>query len=212
MPTKTKTRKSLPLKTKTTLPKQIFSVKVNPQLVAQAVRVYLSNQRQGTKKAKTRGEISGSRRKIWRQKGTGRARHGDRYAPIFVGGGVAHGPTGQENYKKTLSKKMRRQALLSALTIKAQDQAVIITPSLEPKTPKTKLMLKTLQQLTDYQSGQKLTLVLSEPSDTITRSSRNLPGVNTVLARNLHPYLVLNSHKLIFTKDSLNSLKETFLK
>ena len=208
MPTKT----TAPSKIKVALPKAIFSAKVNPQLMAQAVKVYLSNQRQGTKKAKTRGEVSGSRIKIYRQKGTGRARHGDRYAPIFVGGGVAHGPTGQENYHRTLSKKIRRQALFSALTVKAQDKAVITALSLKPKTPQTKTMVALLKKVADYQSGQKLTLVLSQTSTDIIRSSRNLPGVTVSLARNLHPYLVLNSHKLIFTPDSLDSLKETFLK
>src|SRR3989338_4775942 len=75
-----------------TLPKEIFAVTVSPKLIAQAARVYSANQRQSSAKTKTRGEVTGSRRKVWRQKGTGRARHGDRYAPIFVGGGIAHGP------------------------------------------------------------------------------------------------------------------------
>src|SRR3989344_7204583 len=97
------------------LPKEAFSVDVNKALLAQAVRVYQSNQRQGTASTKTRGEVVGSTRKIYRQKGTGRARHGDIKAPIFVGGGVAHGPK-SANYRKSISQKMRRIALLGALS------------------------------------------------------------------------------------------------
>ena len=87
---------------------EIFGINPNKIVVAQAVRVHLTNQRQATAKSKTRGEVSGSGKKIWRQKGTGRARHGDRYAPIFVGGGVAHGPRGNQNVKRNLSKNRPR--------------------------------------------------------------------------------------------------------
>ncbi len=89
---------------KVTLPSEIFAAKINNQLMAQAVRVFLANQRKARAKTKTRGKVEGSGKKIWAQKGTGRARHGDRYAPIFVGGGISHGPTGKENFKLKMRK------------------------------------------------------------------------------------------------------------
>ena len=107
------------------VPKAVFGAKVNEILLAQYRRVFLNNQRRAKPKSKTRGEVTGSGKKIWRQKGTGRARHGDRYANIFVGGGVAHGPTGKENYSLKLTRKMRQSALSSALSQKQASQKTI---------------------------------------------------------------------------------------
>jgi large subunit ribosomal protein L4 len=193
-----------------TLPQEIFAAPINQPLMAQAVRVYLTNQRQGTKKVKTRGEVRGSRRKIWRQKGTGRARHGDRYAPIFVGGGVAHGPTGQENYRLKLSKKMRRRALFSALTTKAQNKQVIVVSGLEKIEPKTKKMATALKKIAAYPTTKKITLILPGKEENINRASQNLSGVSLQLARQLNTYQVLNGGKLIFLEPSLKVLQDTF--
>src|SRR3990167_8071260 len=109
----------------------------SPQLLAQAIKVYLTNQRQGTKHAKTRGEVAGSGKKIWRQKGTGKARHGDRQAPLFVGGGIAHGPKGNENYKLNLPDKMKRLALRIVLTDKLKDERIVLVKSLKTVKAKT---------------------------------------------------------------------------
>jgi len=120
------------------LPKNIFAVKINESLMAQAVRVYLSNQRKSRTKTKSRGEIVLTKAKWFRQKGTGRARHGARSAPIFVGGGVAHGPTGEQNYHLKMSKKMKKQALFSALTSKFKANEVMVIKDLAKIEPKTK--------------------------------------------------------------------------
>lgn len=194
---------------KITLPKEIFAAPVNEQLMAQAVRVYLANQRKARAKTKTRGEIKGSTRKIYRQKGTGRARHGDRYAPIFVGGGIAHGPRGVENWQLKMSKKMRRQALFSALTSKLKEKQVTVVEGLEKIKPKTKEMAKVLDNLTD---GKKVLLVLPEVLENIIRAARNIKGVELAQAKQLNPYQVLNGGQLIFLKPSVKVLKETFLK
>jgi large subunit ribosomal protein L4 len=106
------------------LPKEIFGQKINNKLLAQAVRVYRGRKRKASAKTKSRSEVVASKRKIWRQKGTGRARHGSRNAPIFVKGGVAHGPTGKQNFTKKLSKKMKKAALKSALATKAGDKKI----------------------------------------------------------------------------------------
>lgn len=191
------------------LPKEIFGVKVNEDLIAQAVRVYLANQRKAKAKTKRRGEVAGSGRKIWRQKGTGRARHGDRYAPIFVGGGVTHGPTGREVWKLKLSKKMRRQALFSALTSKLKEKDVIVVTGLEKLRPKTKEIGEVLQRLTQ---SKKATIILPKKIENIIRAARNIRGVNLTQANLLNIYEVLNGGTLIFAKDSIEVLKETFLK
>lgn len=194
---------------KITLPKEIFSAPVNEKLLVQAVRVYLSNQRKARAKTKTRGEIRGSTRKIYRQKGTGRARHGDRYAPIFVGGGITHGPKGLENWQLKMPKKMRRQALFSALTSKLKEKQVTVIEGLEKIKPKTKEMAKVLDNLTD---GKKVLLVLPEVLENVIRAARNIKGVELAQAKQLNPYQVLNGGQLIFLKPSVKVLKETFLK
>lgn len=191
------------------LPKEIFGVEVNKDLIALAVRVYLANQRKARAKTKRRGEVVGSRRKIWRQKGTGRARHGDRYAPIFVGGGVAHGPTGREDWKLKLSKKMRCKALFSALTSKLKEGEIIVVAGLEKVKPKTKEMAKVLQRLTQ---SRKLTVILPKRTENVIRAARNIKGVSLAQANLLNTYEVLNGGTLIFMKESVDKLEETFLK
>lgn len=198
------------------LPDKIFKAKINEPLMAQAVRVYLSNQRKAKAKVKTRGEVNLSGRKIYRQKGTGRARHGDRKAPIFVKGGKAHGPTGQQNYKLKMNKKMKRLALFSALTSKLKDKEIIIVDDLEKIKPKTKEMVKIIKNLKlkvkSDNSKFKITFVLPEVMENVIRAGRNIPGVKLSQARLLNTYEVLNGGKLIFMKKSINVLKETFLK
>lgn len=193
------------------LPKEVFGAPINEQLMAQAVRVYLSNQRKARAKTKTRGEVRGSRRKIWRQKGTGRARHGDRYAPIFVGGGRAHGPTGKENYKLKMSKAMKKKALFSALTSKLKDKEVIAIKGLTKIQPKTKEMVKVVANLPLGEKKKKILLILPEILDNVIRAGRNLAGVELAQANQLNTYQVLKHNQLVFMEESINKLKETFL-
>lgn len=220
------------------LPKEIFAAKVNPQLMAQAVRVYLVNQRRAGAKVKSRSEVSGSRRKIWRQKGTGRARHGDQYAPIFVGGGVAHGPTGEENYRLKMSKKMKKRALFSALTSKFKAKEILVVKGLEKIEPKTKEMAKIIKNLTRPRPDEveklkikndsdperiensrqsrnkskfKISVILPEILENIIRAGRNISGLNLRQAKQLNTYEVLNGGKLVFMDKSLEVLKDTFL-
>jgi len=187
------------------LPKAIFAAKINEPLMAQAVRVYLSNQRKARAKTKRRSEINLTKAKWFRQKGTGRARHGARSAPIFIGGGVAHGPSGQQNYQLKMAKKMKKKALFSALTSKFKANEVIVIKDLakiEPKTKKMKLLLEKLVK--DNQS----TFVLSEKLENVSRSARNLKGVSLSQFNQLNTYEVLNGGKLIFMKEAVEKLKE----
>jgi len=189
---------------------QIFAAKINSPLMTQAVRVYLSNQRQAPAKTKSRGEVVASKKKIWRQKGTGRARHGSRNAPIFVGGGKAHGPTGEQNYKLKLTKKMKQLSLFSALTQQFNDKNTFVLTDLDKLTSQTKVFHQLFQKLVI--KPQKLVLLLAQPNQTIRRATNNLPYLTTALAVNLNTYQALNAHKLIFTKESLKALEKHYLK
>jgi len=193
------------------LPEKIFAAPVNPQLMAQAVRVYLSNQRQARAKTKSRGEVAISTRKIYRQKGTGRARHGSRNAPIFVGGGIAHGPRGNQNYRLRLPKKMKRKALFSALTAKLQDKKILAVKGLEKLEPKTKHFHQLFLKLFKKQPPRHLLLVLPQPLSSVTRGARNLPFVQIVSANQLNTYQVLRADSLVFMPETIKALKETFL-
>lgn len=192
------------------LPREVFAAKINSALMAQAVRVYLANQRQATAKTKTRGEVRGSGKKIWRQKGTGRARHGDRYAPIFVSGGVAHGPRGNQNYHLKLSKKMRQAALRSALTAKLKEKEVVLIDGLKKIEPKTKSAKEALVKvLKDNLDPKKdCLLVLPEKWEKTIRAFRNLPFVDISLVTNLNTYTVLNHDYLVFAPEAITKLAE----
>lgn len=207
---------------KMTLPKEIFGVKPNEFLIAQAVRVYLANQRKAKPKTKSRSEVQASGRKIWRQKGTGRARHGDRKAPIFVKGGIAHGPTGEEDFKLKMSQKMRRLALFSSLSSKCKGKEMIVLDGLEKIKPKTKEMAKVIQKLKlknqkddSKELGKaklKISFVLPSVIENIIRAGRNIPHVSFLQANLLNTYEVLNGGMLVFMKPSIKVLKDTFLK
>jgi len=202
---------------KLTLPKTVFGVKVNLPLVAQAVRVYLANQRQAPAKTKHRGEVAYSTRKLYRQKGTGRARHGARSAPIFVKGGVAHGPQGKQNYQRKLNQKMKKAALKSALSKKLEDKEIIILTGLEKLTGKTKELAKIIKNLElkvpkeqvgkKTQKKLKISLVLPVLWEKVMRAGANLPFLRLLQARQLNTYEVLNNNLLIFTKESLEVLE-----
>lgn len=195
--------------TQMNLPGEIFESKINPQLLAQSVRVFKSNQRMARAKAKTRGDVTGSGIKIWRQKGTGRARHGDRYAPIFVGGGVAHGPTGLENYQLKMSQKMKKKALFSALTAKFEKGQVVALAGLEKVAPKTKDVASLFKKLIGDES--RGLLILPKNLENIRRATRNLANLDSAPAALLNTYQVLNGGRLIFLTESLGVLETTFL-
>lgn len=195
-----------------TLPGEIFGAKVNNELMAQAVRVYLANQRAGAAHTKTRGEVRGSTRKIYRQKGTGRARHGAITAPIFVGGGITFGPRTRD-FSLRFPKKMKRLALFSALTLKHQGNQVVVTDGL-PLSGKTKEMQRALSglNLTDKRGkAENVLLVIADTSPSIPRATRNIAGVTLEQAYSINAYEVLKSKHVVFVKDAVEVLKKTFL-
>lgn len=203
--------KNLEEKTKI-LPKDFFGVEENNTLLAESVKVYLANQRKARAKVKTRSEVSGSGKKIWRQKGTGRARHGDRYTPIFVSGGVAHGPTGRENWHLFFPKKKRIKALKVALGEKfRRDELILIDDFSQVKKTKEaeELLLKLLKKVSSLpeKSYQPITtLVISKDKPQSFLPFRNLSWVKVVRPENLNPYFILNNKFLIFEERALEQL------
>ena len=186
----------------TSLPKDIFEIKVKPQLLAQAVRVWLSNQRKSAAKTKTRSEVAKTTAKMYKQKGTGRARHGSYAAPIFVGGGIAHGPSGEQNYKMTLPAKIRRLALLGTLSAKAGAKQVLIITGAEKASGKTKQL--------SWLAGNKTLMLVTKEQNSFKQAIRNLDQISLTTAGGLSAYSILAAKRLIATKESLIELKKIY--
>lgn len=184
------------------LPEPIFGIKVNPSLIAQAVRVYRANQRAYAASTKTRGEVEGSTRKIYRQKGTGNARHGGIRAPIFVGGGIVFGPKPKLK-KLELPKNLRRLALINALTVKAADSAICLIDDLEKIEPKTKIANNLMNKLSSH--GNRVFIVSGDTLN-ITKATRNIENVDTIDARKLNYYDVLKYKYLVFSQNGINDI------
>lgn len=191
------------------LPKEVFGAKINEPLMAQAVRVYLANQRAGTASTKTRGEVKGSSRKIYRQKGTGRARHGSVRAPIFVHGGIVFGPKPRD-YSLKLTKKMKKQALFSALSAKKESGEIKILGKGDKIGSKTKEMAQALKNL---QLKDGILFVLpNNKFENLIRAARNLKGLELIFAYQLNTYEVLKNKILLMLSESIPTIKDHFVK
>lgn len=192
------------------LPEAIFGVAVNQPLITQAIKIYLANQRQGTVRTKSRGEVHGSSRKIYRQKGTGRARHGGIRAPIFVGGGVAHGPK-PVDHTRSMPTKMRRAALFSVLSDKQLQGGITVIEGLEKMEPKTKSFAQLLTKTALGGKKQKILVVLPGTMENAQRAARNLEGVSYVHAKQLNSYEALNARTILLGREAIAVMEEAFL-
>lgn len=188
------------------LPKELFGAAVSPSLLATAVRVYRANQRKGHASTKTRGEVEGSTKKIYRQKGTGRARHGGIRAPIFVGGGIAFGPKPRD-YSLSLPKKMRRIALASALTRQYKEGNLMVVDGLETLEPKTKRFADAFHAM-HMEDGL---VVTGGAIGHVIRGARNVANIDLLPATDLHTYAVLAHKKIMVMKNAVRILHETFV-
>jgi len=184
----------------------IFAIEPNKAVMHQALVRQLANARQGTHSSKTRGEVKGTTAKWFRQKGTGRARHGSRKAPIFVGGGVAHGPKPRK-YTKRMPKKMRRLAMRSALSAKAAANQIVILDDLQFQAPKTR---HTLEMLDNLQIDGSAVVLLPERNENVEKSIRNLPDVKYLRADYLNMRDLLGFDYVIMPKASVEVI-ESFL-
>lgn len=181
------------------LPAAIFEQTINRDLMHQALVRQMANARRGTHNSQTRAQVSRTTAKWYRQKGTGRARHGSRRAPIFVGGGVAHGPKSR-SYVKDMPRKMRRGALRSALSVKAQSGDIVVLDLLEMEKPKTKEMAQVVSNLT---SGNNALVLLGERNEIVEKSTRNLPNIKALHANYLNIRDLLGHQKIIIPVSAL---------
>lgn len=194
----------------TRLPSEIFSLKINPDLVYQVVVAQMAARRKVIAHTKTRAEVSGGGRKPWRQKGLGRARVGSIRSPLWRHGGVTFGPRKEKIFKKRLPKKMRRKALFMVLAGKAKENLLILLDKLKIEKPKTKLIKAILEKLP---CKEKSTLIaLPKLEKNIYLAARNLPKVKVIEARELNALDLLSFKYLILPKDSIKVIAETFLK
>ena len=192
---------------KIALESSVFGIEPNDHAIYLTVKQYRANQRQGTHKTKERSEMSGSTRKLFRQKGTGGARRGDINSNILRGGARVFGPR-PRSYSFKLNKKLRQLARRSALTYKAQGNQIMVLDQLSFEAPKTKSFVSMAKALNV--DGQKTLYVVSQIEDTVALSARNIPGVSIIRAQDLNTYCVLDCRKIVFTEDALAQVNEMF--
>ena len=185
---------------------EIFGIEPHVSAMHAVVRAYMNAQRQGTQSTLNREEVRGGGRKIYRQKGTGNARHHGRRAPQVTHGGVVFAPK-PRSYRIDVPRKVRRLAMKSALSSKVLDQDVIVFDALNIEAPKTKEMVKVLNAV----DVKKALIVLAGPDDTVERAARNIPGVKTTLVGTLNVYEILKYQKLILTKESAQKIEEVYV-
>jgi large subunit ribosomal protein L4 len=185
----------------------LFAAEVNPVLLSQAIRVYLSNQRQGTSKVKTRAEIARTKAKWFKQKGTGNARHGARTPNIFVGGGVSHGPNGEQNWQRSLPVRMKRQALIQALS--AQAGQVVIANDLTQLSGKTAKAAELVAQAA--QADDRVLVIMPAYNETALRALRNIEQVLVTTAERVTALEVSLANVIMMPADSLKVLEQRLL-
>lgn len=192
-----------------TLPKEVFAVEVNNHdLVKRAYEAYLANGRENHAVTKTRGLVSGGGKKPWQQKGTGRARVGSSRTPIWRGGGITFGPTGHENYTKTLSTAQKRQAIRQALTLSNISKNVLVT-EFSSKEGKVK---DTLNFISKNKLSRRILIVVDTKDVMIDRATRNVQNVKAVQAMYLNVFDILNADHIVMTKKSVEIVKDWLTK
>jgi len=184
-------------------PKKYFDVALNPALVTEVIVALLAGRRASSAHTKTRGEVRGGGKKPWKQKGTGRARHGSIRSPLWKGGGVTFGPRNVKNYEKHVNAKARRKALLMALTEKVRDKKLIVVETLNIEKPKTKALATLLSRLPKVRS---YLLALDAHHQAVLRASRNMQHVDTTAVRNLNAHDVISHDGMILSKEAAAQL------
>ena len=187
------------------LEESVFGISANAHAMYEAEKMYRANQRQGTASAQTRSEVSYTGKKMFRQKGLGRARMGSRRSPIRIGGGRAHGPK-PRSYRYEIPKKVRRLALKSVLSTRAQSGSVFVIESLEFEAPKTRQMISVLSNMNVR--DRKCLVLMDRSDDAVYKSCRNIVDVDINVATDTHVHEILRSDCLIFTREGLKQVEE----
>jgi large subunit ribosomal protein L4 len=191
------------------LPKDIFEVKINPDVIYEVAVSQASNRRKPIAHTKGRGEVRGGGKKPWRQKGTGRARHGSIRSPLWKGGGTTFGPTKNKDYKKKINEKVKRIALFMVLSAKAKDNLLTVLDEIKFEAPKTKAMEAIIKALS--LKGSVL-VALPKTEKNVFLATRNITGVKAIEAKNLNALDLLTFKNLIMGKEAIKTIKETFQK
>lgn len=184
----------------------LFGIEPNQNAVHAVVKNILANKRQGTQSAKTRAEVRGGGKKPFRQKGTGRHRQGSSTDPSQVGGGIVFAPK-PRSYRYTLPKKLRKLAMLSMLSSKAQEKELIVMDEIKFGEPKTKEMAKMLENI---KAEKKALIVMAEKDENVIKSAANIPGVRTALVGTMNVYDIINHTNLILTQDAVKKIEEVY--
>ncbi|MCK5332800.1 50S ribosomal protein L4 [Candidatus Parcubacteria bacterium] len=190
------------------LPDEIFGMKLNDDLVHQVYVAHISNSRQVLADTKNKGEVRGGGKKPWKQKGTGRARHGSSRSPIWKGGGVTFGPTSARNFSKKINKKMKTKALFMVLSSKLRDNELIIMDDVKLDKVSTKSMNSVIDKL--LIKGKTL-FSFDKKDNKILRSIRNIPNTKVIASNSLNVADLLKNKNLIINKKGIDSIKETYL-
>lgn len=196
-------------KEKIDLPSSVFEIEPNHHLIYQAVRTYLSNQRQGTHKTKGRSEVRGGGKKPWKQKGRGTARAGTIRSPIWVGGGSVHGPV-PHTYKLDMTKKSAQLARKSALSLKAKNGEIMVVEDINFEKPKTKDFSSILKNLNI--GGKKVLMLTANNNENVYKSGRNIARVSVLNASNAATYDLVNNQLILIQRSALDELCKPFLK
>lgn len=184
----------------------VFAAPVHVPAMHQVVVAQLANARLGTQSAKTRGEVRGGGKKPWRQKKTGRARHGSTRSPIWTGGGVTHAPKPRD-YSQKVNKKVRRLAIRSALSLKVRDELMTVVQSFDLSKPSTKEMIAFFSAV----NARKPLIVLPESNESVAKSARNVPGAKVINMGNINVYDLLNAGTLVMTPEVVSRLEEVYV-
>jgi len=199
----------------TLLPKEIFDVKINSDLIHQVAVSQMANRRKVIAHTKNRGEVRGGGRKPWRQKGTGRARHGSIRSPLWRGGGVTFGPRKEKIFKKKIPKKMKRKALFMVLSGKLKNNLLIVLDELKLEKAKTNFLVQLFEswksKIKNFKEGSVL-IALPDYDGNIILAARNLSKTETLWARDLNALDILSFKYLVLPKDSIKVIKDTFVK
>lgn len=185
---------------------EVFGAPVHVPAMHQVVVAQLANRRRGTQSAKTRGEVRGGGKKPWRQKKTGRARHGSTRSPIWTGGGVTHAPKPRD-YSQKVNKKVRRLAIRSALSLKVRDELMTVVQSFDLSRPSTKEMIAFFSAV----NARKPLIVLPESNESVAKSARNVPGAKVINMGNINVYDLLNAGTLVMTPEVVSRLEEVYV-
>ncbi|MDD3006289.1 MAG: 50S ribosomal protein L4 [Candidatus Pacebacteria bacterium] len=189
------------------LPERIFNIAVNEDLVHQVVIAQMANARVAIADTKDRGEVSGGGKKPWKQKGTGRARHGSSRSPIWKGGGVTFGPTSDRNYTKRINKKMKAKALFMVLSEKLREEKILVLDGTKMEKPSTKEMIKSLEKLS---IKTKILMALGGRDENILKSVCNITKVSVIASDSLNVVDLLKNDMFVINKEGLKKIEETY--